>query len=50
MQANVNLDALLEKMKAELERAKKSKILDDFKKAEECFKIAEPFIREREDI
>ena len=48
MQANVNLDALLEKMKAELERAKTSEIVDDFKKAEECLKIAEPFIRERE--
>ena len=47
MQANVNLDALLEKMRAELERAKTSEIVDDFKKAEECLKIAEPFIRER---
>ncbi|NJE29792.1 hypothetical protein E3E38_01810 [Thermococcus sp. 18S1] len=48
MQANVNLDALLEKMKAELERVKNPKIRDDFKKTEECFRLAEPFIRERE--
>ncbi len=48
MQANVNLDTLLEKMKAELERGKGLSIVNYFKKAEECLKIAEPFIRERE--
>ena len=50
LQSNVNLDALLEKMGDELEKAKRFGEVGDFKKAEECLKIAEPFILEIEKL
>lgn len=45
MHANVNLDALLEKMKAELERAKSD---IDLKKVVECLEAIRPIAEERE--
>ena len=45
MQANVNLDALLEKMKAELERAKSD---IDLKKVVECLEAIRPIAEERD--
>ncbi|MCD6524854.1 MAG: hypothetical protein J7K48_07690 [Thermococcus sp.] len=45
MQANVNLDALLEKMKAELERVKNPV---DVEKILKCAEAIKPLIKERE--
>jgi len=47
MHANVNLDALLEKMKAELERAKSD---IDLKKVVECLEAIRPIAEERETL
>ena len=47
MQANVNLDALLEKMKAELERVKSD---IDLKKVVDCLEALRPIAEERETV
>jgi len=47
LQANVNLDALLEKMKAELERVKEAPQID-FTKINNCLNIAKKAAEERD--
>lgn len=48
LQANVNLDALLEKMKAELERAKRFEPLKFDETVEECIDKARALVEERD--
>ncbi|MCD6373657.1 MAG: hypothetical protein J7L37_08990 [Thermococcus sp.] len=48
LQANVNLDALLEKMKAELERAKRFEPLKFDETVEECLSKVQEVMKERE--
>jgi len=48
LQANVNLDALLEKMKAELERAKRFESLKFDGTVEECIDRARALVKERD--
>ncbi|WP_167900910.1 hypothetical protein [Thermococcus sp. LS1] len=50
LQGNVNLDALLEKMKAELERAKRFNPLKFDKTTEECLNKAKEVADERETM
>jgi len=50
LQANVNLDALLEKMKAELERAKRFEPLKFDETVEECIDKARALVEERETV
>ncbi len=50
MQANVNLDALLEKMKAELERAKRFEPLKFDETVEECIDRVRALVEEKERL